>query len=189
MVEINLLPWRDYEKLYLDKRVKQCVVGIFMVVIFVGVVGCLGVRLAKQITQNNIVILQENLRKDRLSYPPTQNHIENQLLLTMERIKTYQFNLLSILIQAQHLKNSPQCVSNISIAKDKIKISGFTMSGFSIAKYLLHWQKTSFFDYFNLIELRQNAPNESAVFLLFGKLKKYPVWNAQYELDQDIIED
>lgn len=157
MVEINLLPWREYTRLYQAKQMKKilfltltlCVIPVTgMVLVLTWHEKQLHARITELKKETGRYAVQKPLpaKQDRLDEAKTSKKYLDRQAATQK----FFGELASI--SAANL-----CFTSVTRVMNKITFSGNARSAVDLTDFLTHWQAASFFSEIKIEQIEQQG--------------------------------
>lgn len=153
MVEVNLLPWRDYTRAYQRKQIK---VILFLTVVL-SVLPLMGafIFLSQQEKKRHLHVLQ--LKQEVARYGKTRmlpkagalRRGENKKIISQQHRTQQLFHALAF------IKEENLCFTNMTRVKETIVFTGIARSALDLTLFLTHWRGVSLFSEVKIEQIEQ----------------------------------
>ncbi len=148
MIEINLLPWREYTREYQNNMIKKLLLMSLFVILLIWAV----LHIILSIRENHL----------KLSIDTLQNKIR-QLDAAVSRTKTKKFkqstqhffSFAALLSELGKKEINNVCFTDIVYTNTLITFIGKTRSTADLTDYLRNWSATPFFSQININDIEQ----------------------------------
>lgn len=165
MVRINLLPWREYKRVYQEKATKK----MFFMAMAVSVLIIMFMHhvLANNVRDLHMRIKQLKLDIQRLTVVQKQlqeDESHQDIAQFIKKLIGYRAVSNQLFIELSHLEPAEVCFTEISRAKNKIIFTGYTHSAFDLTMFLKQWPALSLFTEVKLDYLKQQSAERLMAF-------------------------
>lgn len=177
MVTINLIAWRQAERLYQQRKFKQIMLQTFLLSILIILSAQAWMYYRCYQLQSRVFILKHkvnSLHDWRLSM---QNKtIENDQTETLQHLRQYQLKTHAIITSLMNMQTTDICFNRVARKNRQVSVMGHARSADDLMHFIDVWPAASLFTEIRFLQLKQ-AENHTVTFHFVAN-ERYPAFQT-----------